>query len=437
MALPIKAILLQRSRYLRRSLQLFHDSAFRAGAAFISGSLVLHTNASHVVGWGPPIAAVVQCDTVPTPTGTVSTLTRKPTVIMESALNYGRICRRLWMLFWNFLPVALLSPILWFYPLSSSTTDPNGLPMDSHQLVLQEPDLKNIPKPLFWYLKQCLRAVESSGAVIIKLTQWASSRPDLFGQSFCQILSQLQDNTTPHSMKHTELVLAEAYGEDWANRLQLHEILGSGCIGQVYRGKYIKKHPDSSKEQEQDVAVKILHPKIEDNIHADLDILRVMARYLEKRPSLQWLNIPGIVEEFAKLLLSQMDFRIEASNLERFRANFKDYKGVEFPEVVDAHEKILIETYCEGVPVVEYCRKNRDQQEHLTQLCTVAIQCVCKMIFLDNFVHGDMHPVRTKLRSVLADFLDECIDINTGKCLYQQGWVKVHSPGLWYRQIVL
>jgi predicted unusual protein kinase regulating ubiquinone biosynthesis (AarF/ABC1/UbiB family) len=417
----------KRSRHYlqQRSRHLFHDSAARAGAAFVSGGGLLllagadgsRRNNYFDLGY---VALVAQCEqqkAAATYSPPETRLVRRLTM-QDSAINVGRICRRLVMLVWNFLPVALLSPILWFYPLSSSSSssgDNNtsnnnsgrNQPMDAHELVLQERSWDDIPGPLLWYLKQCLHAVEASGAVIIKLTQWASSRPDLFGPNFCTILSQLQDKTTPHSQKHTEMVLAETYGKDWQDILQLDEILGSGCIGQVYRGRFINQknrnnNNDHHTPEPLDVAVKILHPRIEDNIHADLDILRVLAKYLEKRPSLKWLNIPGIVEEFAKLLLSQMDLRIEAANLQTFRRNFADYPKVEFPQVIAAHEKILIESYVEGTPVVEYCRQNREKQEHLTQLCTVAIQCVCKMIFLDNFVHGDMHPVRTKEEHCLA-----------------------------------
>jgi hypothetical protein len=62
--------------------------------------------------------------------------------------------------------------------------------------------------------------------------QWASSRPDIFGEAFCARFSQLQDNTTPHSWEHTKRIMREAYGIDWEQKIQLNELLGSGCIGQ-------------------------------------------------------------------------------------------------------------------------------------------------------------------------------------------------------------
>ena len=69
-----------------------------------------------------------------------------------------------------------------------------------------------------WYLRMCLWCVESSGAAVIKLMQWASSRPDMFGERFCEVFGALQDSTTPHAWRHTEETLRQNYGEGWEER---------------------------------------------------------------------------------------------------------------------------------------------------------------------------------------------------------------------------
>lgn len=102
-----------------------------------------------------------------------------------------------------------------------------------------------------WYLDICLRLAESSGAAVVKLLQWASSRPDLFGEPFCAVFERLQDRTTPHGLEHTERALREAYGEKWEDRIRLGEVLGSGCIGQVYKGTI-----DDKDGMEKEVAIK-------------------------------------------------------------------------------------------------------------------------------------------------------------------------------------
>ena len=240
-----------------------------------------------------------------------------------------------------------------------------------------------------WYLRMCLACAERSGAAVVKLMQWAGSRPDLFGPEFCNVFSKLQDDTTPHRWKHTARAMRRAYGPDWESKIKLGEILGSGCIGQVYSGVILENGVEKRK-----VAVKVLHPSVEDDMEADLDLMR-LAAYTATRiqGGVTWLDWPELVEEFARLLRFQLDLRFEAHNIERFRENFKDWSDtVLFPELVpefppvDRH--VLVESFLDGVPVLDYARAHRDDKKLLTDMCNRAIAAICKMIFLDNFVHG-------------------------------------------------
>lgn len=304
----------------------------------------------------------------------------------EKLRRVWRLCRRVWKLLWSLFPVVALYPI---YALTApNETTPNS---DAHVVLLQQDDASTVDGWLGWYLRVCLHCVEQSGAAVIKLTQWASSRPDLFGHAACAVLSSLQDDTTPHSLAYTHSILEQTYGKDWRDKIELGDLLGSGCIGQVYRGT-----ARGSQGESLDVAVKILHPSICEDIEADLDILRVLVRALKYVPiqfiqNLKWLNMEGVVEEFSGLLKLQIDLRNEAQNLERFNENFSGHTHIDFPKLVSEYEpaeRVLVETFCEGIPVMQFCREHQNDQELLTKLCKTAIECVCKMIFLDNFVHG-------------------------------------------------
>jgi hypothetical protein len=138
-----------------------------------------------------------------------------------------RLWRRFVKLCFALAPVAALYPI---QRLSNSLKEKQ----DAHDAILDAK--QQVDGPLGWYLQLCLTCVEWSGAAVIKMMQWAGSRPDLFGQDFCAVFSRLQDDTTPHSLKHTERVMREAYGKDWKDRIRLGPVIGSGCIGQVYKG---------------------------------------------------------------------------------------------------------------------------------------------------------------------------------------------------------
>ena len=153
-----------------------------------------------------------------------------------------RMIRRILKLTLTLAPIVLLYPIQY-------TLHPKSEGEDAQDVVLEKVEL---PKGFVgWYYRMCLYCVEWSGAACIKFTQWAGSRPDMFGREFCAVFSQLQDDTTPHAWKYTERALREAYGDDWHKKIHLGEILGSGCIAQVYKGVVLDKNG-----KEQEVAVK-------------------------------------------------------------------------------------------------------------------------------------------------------------------------------------
>jgi hypothetical protein len=85
-----------------------------------------------------------------------------------------------------------------------------------------------------------LYSIEVAGPTFIKLSQWASTRSDLFPQEFCLRFAKLQDATRGHSWGDTDKTLRLAFGDKWTEVIELDESrrpIGSGCIAQVYHGK--------------------------------------------------------------------------------------------------------------------------------------------------------------------------------------------------------
>jgi aarF domain-containing kinase len=81
-----------------------------------------------------------------------------------------------------------------------------------------------------------------------------------------------------------------------------------------------------------------MHPNVSDAIADDLDLLRLFVGVAQRLPfdvfaQLRWMNPEGVLEEFADLLQLQLDLRTEATNLERFHANFRHDERVAFPRV--------------------------------------------------------------------------------------------------------
>jgi aarF domain-containing kinase len=365
---------------------------------------------------------VSQCDAAPHQSAetstTISALALQP---KRPARSLGqRVVKAFRMLVRAVQLTMSLTPLLLLYPILHRSRRrrqlTGNIKKDHYQVAVggntDQDDLDYFSEQ---YLRFCLSCVEWSGATVIKLMQWLSSRPDLVGQEFCSIFCKLQDDTTPHAWRHTQKALQEAYGDDWRDRIRIEKLIGSGCIGQVYKG-YVKKEkasaPASSDSTNDDdeceipVAIKVLHPSSDTSVmETDLDWMRLLARLLPLvSEPLAWLNPEGAVEEFGRMLTLQLDLRHEGRNLERFQRDFKDDETVLFPQLVlpeyTPTRRVLVETYMEGLPILEYARQYQLSNQHdsdnkertLRQLCVNGIQAVCKMIFWHNFCHGDLHP---------------------------------------------
>ncbi|XP_012788130.2 uncharacterized aarF domain-containing protein kinase 2 isoform X2 [Sorex araneus] len=330
-----------------------------------------------------------------------------------SLLRYLRIGLRAASLLLRFFPLVAL------YPLTYLAPGATGL-----------------------WLHLLLKATEAAGPTYIKLGQWASTRRDVFSEAFCARFSRLHVRVTPHPWAHTELFLRQAFGDDWGKVLHFsqREPVGSGCVAQVYKAHadpgFLEQKlpgpspwdpagsladqslverlllprtaplpPNAVTSQPPEpahlpgqahlipVAVKVLHPGLISQVQMDLQLMKMGSRLLGLLPGVQWLSLPEIVEEFEKLMVQQIDLRYEARNLEHFQCNFLNVNSVKFPTPLRPFvtREVLVETYEESVPVSSFQQAGTPVPVK-RKIARLGINMLLKMIFVDNFVHADLHP---------------------------------------------
>jgi aarF domain-containing kinase len=230
-----------------------------------------------------------------------------------------------------------------------------------------------------WWFGFLVRQMEKAGPTFIKLGQWAASRADLFPASLCELMGKLHSNGHPHALSYTKQVLEEAFQESFDDIFDEfeEEPIGCGAIAQVYRAKLNSKLlPESfmakrTKQSTKDgvpieevvntsVAVKVVHPRVEQNIRRDLAIMSLFANVLNLFPGMEWLSLPEEVDVFGDMMNMQLDLRVEANNLERFINNFEHRgPGISFPRPIrtkgehtgDAARKVLVEEYEDALPL--------------------------------------------------------------------------------------
>lgn len=249
-------------------------------------------------------------------------------------------------------------------------------------------------------------AITQLGPCFIKLAQWISTRPDLFPPKLIQRIEHLQDDVkVTHSFATVENTLSEAFGKEWKNILTLDpKPLGAGSVAQVFKGTLQRAN------QSIEVAVKMIHPHVSELVKTDMELLTHLANWFDRFPSLEILSLGESCRQFAAVMNEQLDLSIEAKNLVKFGKKFANEKWAEFPSPVEGFvtKNVIIETLMEGTPISHFMKMQCEMGDSIDKLklrlSDLGCRLILKMIFFDNFIHGDLHPGKQGVFAAFASY---------------------------------
>jgi len=234
-----------------------------------------------------------------------------------------------------------------------------------------------------WFGQRLRALLVSLGATFVKVGQIMSTRPDLFPPHVIAALETLQDDVGSFGFRHVDRCIREDFGNPPGEVFAEFDAtpIASASVAQVHKARL----DDGSA-----VAIKVRRPRIEQIVHFDLSIMRMVARVMSIIPSVRLLAPVESVNEFARAIEMQIDLTIEADNNRRFHKNFANVEDVEFPELVPdlCSERVLTMSFIDGRKVLDYDPKISDRE----RLARVGFQTLLKMMFEDGFVHADLHP---------------------------------------------
>jgi ubiquinone biosynthesis protein len=224
------------------------------------------------------------------------------------------------------------------------------------------------------------RTLERLGATFIKFGQILSTRPDLLPPGYIAGLRRLQDAVAPEAPAAVARVLAAELPADAFASFDPQPV-ASASIAQVHRATLA----DGRR-----VAVKIQRPGVAARIEGDVAILRVFARLLHLLPSFRPLLLPSAIGDFGHALEGQLDFRREAANNLRFAENFRDLPRVSVPSLVPelCTGRVLTMAFIDGVKAEDAQQICGDRRA----LARLGADAILRMVFVDGFVHADLHP---------------------------------------------
>lgn len=230
-------------------------------------------------------------------------------------------------------------------------------------------------------------ALEELGPTYIKLGQILSSRPDLIPVDFLRELAKLQDKVPPFPYPAVKKIVEAELGfpldELFENFDQ--QPLASASIGQVHKAK-IKNGVE--------VAVKVQRPGIQRIIEIDLEIMHYLATLMERHIEEISLQRPvKIVEEFARTLEKELDYQLEASNMERVALNFIDDACTYIPKVFRDYSTshVLTAEFVDGIKVSDIDRLEAAGLDRKA-ITDRGADILLKQIFDHGFFQADPHP---------------------------------------------
>jgi len=229
-----------------------------------------------------------------------------------------------------------------------------------------------------WLLKQ---AMSTLGATFIKLGQVMSTRPDLFAPEVIDQLRSLQDRIPPFAFRKVKPIIEEDFGKPLTELYSEfdEQPVAAASVAQVHRARL---------RDGQEVAVKVLRPGVRRQVERDQVILIWFARVIALHPGWRRSDPVGHTRHFIEAIHDQTDLQIEASNYERFHANFKGMERVRFPRVYKelCSSRVLTMEFIRGTKVDALA------PGVYPRLAEVVRQTFFKMCFEDGFVHADLHP---------------------------------------------
>jgi ubiquinone biosynthesis protein len=229
--------------------------------------------------------------------------------------------------------------------------------------------------------------LDELGPTFVKFGQLLSTRPDVLPPDIINELRGLQDDVRPFPIADVEKVIEEDLGLTISQLFAEFDEkpIAAASIGQVHRATL----PNGKQ-----VAVKVQRPGAPRQIEADVALLYQAAKIAKERVrALDFIDAHQLVDEFARSIRQELDYRLEARNADTFHRNFAGHPHVRVPRVFWTYtrSRVLTLEWLDGIQVADIDAEHWSLEDR-RDIAYLMTETWMTMIFRHGFFHGDPHP---------------------------------------------
>ncbi len=239
------------------------------------------------------------------------------------------------------------------------------------------------------------RRLHDLGPTFIKIGQTLSTRADLLPLPAMLELAQLQENVDAFPYEIAQAVIERELGgkPETLYKTFEKEALAAASLSQAYR---------ATLHDGREVVVKVQRPDLSKVIVLDIQILSAIADEVMKYPSLcRHTDWPGVVEEFARTIMEEVDYIREGCNADTFRSNYRNFDRIYIPRIIWklTGRRVLTIEYVSGIRItdVEGIKAMGLDPEEITR---TGANFYLRQLLEEGFFHADPHPGNMR---VMAD----------------------------------
>lgn len=228
--------------------------------------------------------------------------------------------------------------------------------------------------------------LQELGPTFVKFGQLVAARIEVLPGTWREELEQLQDHVRPFTFAEAsalvERELKQPLGKAFATFDPVP--LAAASMGQVHAATL----PDGTP-----VVVKVQRPNIDLLVRSDLNVLRDLIATLEARLArLRRLGLSPLFDEFADMVVAELDFDNEAYQAEQLKHNMLEFPFVHVPAVFPdwSGPRILTLERVTGVKITDVDALGLSERGRRA-LALRFFQVLLQQVVIDGFFHADLH----------------------------------------------